>query len=851
MKAISQKGLNLIKHFEGFRSEAYLDPADIPTIGYGTTRYPSGKPVRTGDHVSREQAEEFLKHECDGIAPVLEKLVQVHVNQNQVDALFSFCYNLGTGALAESTLLKLLNGGDPQAAAGQFERWVNAVVHGVKTPLEGLVRRREAERSLFLSEEDLDEPIPADPGPQLMVDRLELFREGDKTVVAAMQGEHVLEIVVLERSWKDDLAAVLGQYPKASTVELAEPGKTLPAEPRTLFGGSPKPTPPADPVPDLPGLLARGSEGDFVRRLQMRLRDLGFDPGGIDGNFGRNTDDAVRAFQAQAFGSAEADGRVGPRTWGRLWGREAAPAPVPVPVPADPALQPARPAGGVAVAERPAPPPVAFQGTFLRLTKNGRRDSTGLFLLDLEYVKNGVVTDLLEVYSGSPSRQVFRTGVQSRQGSFEPLPEGRWRIEPIAWRDGSDNYDGHIWEAGIGPVSVPLVYVGPGHTARGNIEIHIDWNRAAAPGTAGCVGIRSRADYKRLVTWLRETDPQDLYVDWGLGTCAAPVALAAGTAAVAAVVAARPALGLAPLAGVPFPGAFYRKVTSSPDRRVAGIRGVGILPQVEFDPARQFVAREGRDYYTTGPLDRPSVYFGGHADGFEVDAGLCWDRVYDRAGQATLTDKANGCSGGDPAHTFVERNGAIFDGNGVVATVQAADLRPNFAFRPFWRTTNPDEPEHWHNPDKASAENVYFQPGEKFVMRIQVTQPNQLRMDIRPEPTQPGRHFTVSFRQQGFGIGEAQSFKRVNSIDQFTVVAGNRKGNERANVIPTGTQATGGKWEQVHLLAEDGSPARPMVGPDIQQIVGNDVFALAHRVFHVTGPTADGGETVDIDGRMV
>ena len=99
------------------------------------------------------------------------------------------------------------------------------------------------------------------------------------------------------------------------------------------------------------------------------------------------------------------------------------------------------------------------------------------------------------------------------------MPEGRWRVGDINFRDGKDNYTGKVWNAGLGPVKILLDYKEPDSTARAAIEIHIDWNKKTSPGTAGCVGVRSVADYKTLVGWLRDTDPRDLFVDWGLGSC--------------------------------------------------------------------------------------------------------------------------------------------------------------------------------------------------------------------------------------------------------------------------------------------------------------------------------------------
>lgn len=169
-----------------------------------------------------------------------------------------------------------------------------------------------------------------------------------------------------------------------------------------------------------------------------------------------------------------------------------------------------------AVATAPAP-----GKNYLRLQRTSGTDH-GLTLLDLTYVKNGVDQGHIQVYSGAPGHQQFRTGKDSRVGSLEPLPEGRWFIHDISWCDGRDNYTGHVFNAGLGPVVIPLDYVEPGSTARSAIEIHIDFNQATAPGTAGCLGVRSVADYKTLVGWLRDTDPRGLYVDYGLGSCPRP-----------------------------------------------------------------------------------------------------------------------------------------------------------------------------------------------------------------------------------------------------------------------------------------------------------------------------------------
>lgn len=161
--------------------------------------------------------------------------------------------------------------------------------------------------------------------------------------------------------------------------------------------------------------------------------------------------------------------------------------------------------------------------SYLLLTRTRELDGRGLEKLKLSYIKNGAPFASMIVVSGAPGAQYFRLGKDSRSGSLEPLPEGRWGIEDIQWAGGRDNYSGS-WGPGLGPVSTPLRYLGPGSTERSAIEIHIDSNARTSPGTAGCIGIANEADYRRLVGWLRDSNPRDLYVDYGLGSCKLPTA---------------------------------------------------------------------------------------------------------------------------------------------------------------------------------------------------------------------------------------------------------------------------------------------------------------------------------------
>lgn len=145
-KITSNAGLNLIKGFEGKRLNAYDDGVGVWTIGFGTIKYPNGVRVKKGDTCTEQQAGTYLKNDLTKFEVAINKLVKVSLTQNQFDALASFTYNLGETNLANSTLLKKLNKGDYQGAADQFLAWKKA---GGKV-LPGLVRRREAERALFL-----------------------------------------------------------------------------------------------------------------------------------------------------------------------------------------------------------------------------------------------------------------------------------------------------------------------------------------------------------------------------------------------------------------------------------------------------------------------------------------------------------------------------------------------------------------------------------------------------------------------------------------------------------------------------------------------------------------------------
>jgi lysozyme len=150
---LSNQGIDLIKNFEGLRLNAYCDAAGIWTIGYGSTMYPDGRAVKFGDKLATEpQAGTLLGNTLGRYEGAVNNYVKVLLNQNQFDALVSFAYNAGTGALKESTLLKKLNERDFPAAADQFLAWdkITNPQTGEKQVCDTLASRRKAERQLFL-----------------------------------------------------------------------------------------------------------------------------------------------------------------------------------------------------------------------------------------------------------------------------------------------------------------------------------------------------------------------------------------------------------------------------------------------------------------------------------------------------------------------------------------------------------------------------------------------------------------------------------------------------------------------------------------------------------------------------
>lgn len=137
--------IDLIKKYEGFRPQSYQDSVGVWTIGYGTTRI-NGEPVKAGMTITEDQAIQYVQLEVNKLWSQIEQVVKVPINDNQMNALVDFAYNLGFNALKTSTLMRYINQSKFEQAASEFGKWVYA---GGKV-LPGLVKRREAEKQLFI-----------------------------------------------------------------------------------------------------------------------------------------------------------------------------------------------------------------------------------------------------------------------------------------------------------------------------------------------------------------------------------------------------------------------------------------------------------------------------------------------------------------------------------------------------------------------------------------------------------------------------------------------------------------------------------------------------------------------------
>ncbi|MCK0538080.1 lysozyme [Alcanivorax quisquiliarum] len=144
MRHITQDGLDLIKYFEGFSPTVYICPAGYPTIGYGHL-VRGHERDRYGQGVTEPEAEDLLRRDVQAAERAVLRLIDVPLTDGQYDALVSFTFNLGAGALQRSTLPRKVNREEHAEVPAQLMRWVWAA--GRK--LKGLIRRRNAEARFY------------------------------------------------------------------------------------------------------------------------------------------------------------------------------------------------------------------------------------------------------------------------------------------------------------------------------------------------------------------------------------------------------------------------------------------------------------------------------------------------------------------------------------------------------------------------------------------------------------------------------------------------------------------------------------------------------------------------------
>jgi len=148
----SEKGLDLIKQFEGFKDYVYMCPAGLPTIGYGHVI--DSKLIaltKAAPRMTREKAEQLLKNDVKEAENAINSSVKVNISQGQFDALVSLIYNWGAYNFKISLGLRKLNAGDYGGAADEFFSKVRGVVNIDSKFSNGLYRRRQAELELWQS----------------------------------------------------------------------------------------------------------------------------------------------------------------------------------------------------------------------------------------------------------------------------------------------------------------------------------------------------------------------------------------------------------------------------------------------------------------------------------------------------------------------------------------------------------------------------------------------------------------------------------------------------------------------------------------------------------------------------
>ena len=148
MRHINERGIEMVKSFEGLALRPYVCAGGVNSVGYGATRNSTGGPIDLDmEPISETEAEALLLRDLESSEGWVSRLIKTALTENQYSALTSFTFNVGAGALQRSTLRMKLNRSEYQGAADEFPKWR---MTGGRV-LAGLVRRRAAEQALFLA----------------------------------------------------------------------------------------------------------------------------------------------------------------------------------------------------------------------------------------------------------------------------------------------------------------------------------------------------------------------------------------------------------------------------------------------------------------------------------------------------------------------------------------------------------------------------------------------------------------------------------------------------------------------------------------------------------------------------
>jgi len=169
-----------------------------------------------------------------------------------------------------------------------------------------------------------------------------------------------------------------------------------------------------------------------------------------------------------------------------------------------------------------AQPPKLTGRPFIKITKTDKIFKSLVELKASLTGADGKEVDSIPCYSGAPGKQNFRVASVSISGSYEPVPEGYYKLGPLEWKGGVGNY-GASWGNGLGPVWMDILPEEGMKTERSSLGFHLDENVDYSPGSAGCCIFKNEEELKRFVSWFDDPrcSPKRLIVDYGYGTAVA------------------------------------------------------------------------------------------------------------------------------------------------------------------------------------------------------------------------------------------------------------------------------------------------------------------------------------------